>query len=181
MNLLAIKKMRVKNRLISIFAFLIILDLVIIYFFIFPTINKIKSTRNEIINLKIDLENKVTREKNMADLNQKIKKIEPQLEKINQIFVNENREIEFITALEDLEKKYKVTQTLNLEVNNKQKGENFTKVPIHLEVKGSFSDLMNYLNGIESLSYYVNISNISLEKSETAQISMKINGSTYWK
>lgn len=188
MNFLSIKKLNLKNKLISLSIFFLILNFGLFYFLILPTISRIKSQRDEILNLKIDLENKVTRERNMSDLNQKIKKIEPQLEKLNQIFVNQNREIEFITSLEELEKKYSVSQRLNLEINNMQKNEGFNKVPINIVASGNFTNIINYLVGIESLNYYIDINGITIGKEDGAsqdqqnpKVNMKISGYTYWK
>lgn len=192
MNFSNFKKIGLKNKLITYALIFCIINGLLIYFFVFATIDRIKILRNDILNIKIELENKMTREKNLNDLNQKIKKIEPQLEKINQIFISQNREIEFITTLEGLEKEYNIDQKLNIDFNGMQKGESFSKVPISIDTSGSFSNLMNYLTGLESFPYYLNIENISFQKTGTANtaqttdsknapISMKITGYTYWK
>jgi len=196
MNIGYLKKLSSKNKLFISVGMLLVLDIIFVYLLILPAIDNIKNSRNDIINLKIDLENKTIREKNLNTLNEKISKIEPQLEKINQIFISKNREIEFITTLESLESKYNVIQKLNIDLNNPEKGEEFNKIPISIDASGNFKNLMDYLANIESLSYYINIQNISLSKnsldnssSKTAllgqasqnQMELKISGYTYWK
>ncbi len=191
-----LNKLNFQNKSITIIVLLLLVNLVIIYFATIPTVAKIKSLHGEILNLKIDSENKITREKNMNDLNDKIKKISPQLEKINQIFINKNREIEFITTLESLEEKNNVQQTLNLDINNSQKGEGFNKVPIEISATGNFENLTNYLLDIETLNYYINFDNILIQKTggdsyapnakiidgvKSGDVSLKLTGYTYWK
>ena len=196
MNIGYLKKLSSKNKLFISVGMLLVLDIIFVYLLILPAIDNIKNSRNDVINLKIDLENKTIREKNLNTLNEKISKIEPQLEKINQIFISKNREIEFITTLESLESKYNIKQKLNIDLNNPEKGEEFNKIPISIDASGNFKNLMDYLANIESLSYYINIQNISLSKnsldnssSKTAllgqasqnQMELKISGYTYWK
>jgi Tfp pilus assembly protein PilO len=184
-----------RNKLLIYLATATIINAVIFYFILWPSVNQISTTRNDILNLKIDSENKITREKNINDLNGKIKKIEPELEKINNTFVSQNRELEFITALEGLEPKNNVKQTLNINLNNPEKGDVFSKVPVNIDVTGSFVNLMNYLADIESLNYFINITSLSFKRaapdsdstsrpadlSTAGKTTMSLSGYSYWK
>ncbi|MCX6796154.1 MAG: hypothetical protein NTW06_01505, partial [Candidatus Falkowbacteria bacterium] len=68
-----------KNKILIATVAALVVNATIFYFIILTSLNQIASAHNDILNLKIDSENKITREKNINDLNQKIKKIEPQL------------------------------------------------------------------------------------------------------
>ena len=189
--------LNIKNKSLVLVAIFTLINIGIIYFLIIPSIDNIKNLRNDILNLKIDSENKIAQETKTNDLNNKFKKIEPQLEKINQIFISQNREIEFITTLEGLEGKYNITQTLNLGLDDAKQGEGFKIVPFSIDANGNFKDIMNYLTGVESLNYYINIENISLSKNATdintqqkipgqessseSKINIKVSGFAYWK
>ena len=195
MHFSSLSNLTPKNKLIAYLAVALIINVGIIWLVLRPSLNQIVTVRNDILNLKIDSENKITREKNIYDLNEKIKKIEPQLEKINSAFVSQNRELEFITAIENLETKNNVKQSLNINLSNPEKGEIFSKVPVAIEVTGSFSNLMNYLADIESLNYFINITGLSLKKTtadsdlssrpgelaSSAKITMSLSGYSYWK
>jgi Tfp pilus assembly protein PilO len=186
-----------KNKSLVLVAIFTLINIGIIYFLIMPSIDNIKNLRNDTINLKIDSENKIAQETKTNDLNNKLKKIEPQLEKINQIFISQNREIEFITTLESLESKYNITQTLNLGLDDAEQGDGFKIVPFSIDANGNFKDIMNYLTGVESLNYYINIENISLSNNSTdisspekipgqesdadSKVNIKISGFAYWK
>jgi len=196
MNISYLKKISPKQKLFVNIGLLLILNILFIYLLILPAISNIKKSRNDILNLKIDLENKIIREKNLYILNEKISKVNPQLEKINQIFISQNQEIEFITTLENLEKKYNVSQKLNIDLNNRQGEEGLNKIPISTNTSGNFRNLMDYLANIESLNYYINIESISLSNGTddslssksvllgqnlSDQMTMQISGFSYWK
>mgnify|MGYP000893397972 CR=1 FL=1 len=89
-----------------------------------------------------------------------------------------------------------IKQKLNIDLNNPEKGGEFNKIPISIDASGNFKNLMDYLANIESLSYYINIQNISLSKNSLDNLSnksvllgqasqnqmeLKISGYTYWK
>ncbi|HOZ56408.1 MAG TPA: type 4a pilus biogenesis protein PilO [bacterium] len=196
MNINYLKKINPKNKLFISVGLLLTANLAMIYFLTIPATDSIKDSRNDIINLKIDLENKIIREKNISTLNEKINKIEPQLQKINQIFISKNREIEFITALEGLENKHNIKQKLNINLNSPNQDNDLGKIPLNINASGNFQNLMDYLAGIESLNYYINIENISLTKNNAGdynsrtstpgqvasnQMDLSISGYAYWK
>lgn len=190
-------KLNSKNKNITIVTIVLIFNAAAIYFFILPTIDKIKSLRNEILNIEIDSANKITQEKNSSDLNNKIRKIQPQLDKINSIFINQNREIEFINALEDLAGKYNVSQKLNIDFNSPVKGETFSIVPVAIDANGSFNYIISYLSALEAMSYYINVDSVSFaasangesadssgrpfESKGSSAVDLNITGHSYWK
>jgi Tfp pilus assembly protein PilO len=190
-------KLNQKNKNIALAMVVLVLNAALIYFLILPTIEKIKNLRNEILNIEIDSANKITQERNIKDLNNKIKKIQPQLDKINSIFINQNREIEFINALEDTASKHDVSQKLNIDFNNPAKGEAFNTVPVGINANGNYDNLISYLSSIEAMSFYINIDNISFEASANnananntnrpfenkggAAVDLNLTGHSYWK
>lgn len=191
-------KLSLKNKNIAIVTIVVAINAAVIYFFIIPTINGVKNLRNDILNIEIDSANKITQEKNISDLNNKIKKIQPQLDKVNSIFISQNREIEFINALENLAGKYGVVQKLNIDFNNPAKGDTFSAVPVAIDTEGNFSNLINYLSALEAMPYYINIDSVSFTANNESQnndnngrpfassgagptIDLNINGHSYWK
>lgn len=191
-NIQQLQKLNSKNKLLLQVVLILIINIILLYFS-FMTVSGIKNLRNQILDIKIDLENKITRERNMNSLNEKLRTIEPELTKINQIFINQNREIEFITALENLAENNKIEQKININLDNREKGEIFDKVAINLESSGSFQNILNYLSALESLNYYLIIESISFQSNKNldniakstepskGNISVTLNGYCYWK
>ncbi len=137
--------------------------LILLFLFIKPSINEIKKTHNNILNEKIKIQKNIDREKNMSKLSEEVKEIEPRMEKFSQIFINQNRELEFITQLEKLAKDNNVKQNLNLQQSKKTTSQNtYSETPINIDVQGSMNNALNYLQELERLNYYININNLKL-------------------
>ncbi|HAM88991.1 MAG: hypothetical protein US83_C0002G0091 [Candidatus Falkowbacteria bacterium GW2011_GWC2_38_22] len=166
--------------------------ILIIYFAILPFINDIKKLRADLITEKIELADKMNKDKNMVDLNDNIKKIEPQLQILDKIFINKNRELDFITILELIEKKNFVSQKLVINPLNESDKNIIKTVPVNIEVVGQYKNALQYLSDLEALSYYVNINTIDISKAENTNlttegktnnenIKLSISANTFWK
>lgn len=171
-------------------AFTCLLIIALVYFAIMPAIKGVKEIRAEMINQRIELDGKIKQEKNITGLNESIKKIEPQLQQLDKIFINQNRELEFITILESIEKKNFVEQKLNIGAFDANSANAIKIVPINLAVSGEYANVFAYLNDLETLPYYVNINKINIDNSgaKTAAeensrtiITLSITADTYWK
>ena len=192
MNLTSFKDIGLKQKIIANSALMIAIILGIIFFVIIPGLNSVKGLMENIISQKIELEQTMIKEKNNSKISEKIKKIEPQMSKFEQIFINQNRELEFITTLEDIANKNKVAQKISL-TPVLESGGNFKKTPLNITAKGEFKNIMEYLTGLESSNYYINIKSIELASSRArapkdqdgyspnAPVNIKIFALTYWR
>ena len=160
-----------------------------------PNLAKIKKIRAEIITQKQTAEDKIKREINSKRLSEKLNKIEPELEKFNQIFINRNRELEFITTLENVASREQVTQKISFNLNADHSSPVYQKIPLEILAQGNYYDILRYINSLETLNYYINIK--SLEFSSGAiifttadgtrkttsenSINLKISANTYWR
>jgi len=199
MNLSNLTKIEPKRKISIITVSFLLSISFITYTVITPTIDKIRLLRSQIITQKVELEKKLNRETNMSKLAEKLKKIEPQLEKFEKIFINQNRELEFITTLEKIASKNNVSQKINLAPKKNSFDGVYKNVPITLALNGNFINLRNYLVDLETLSYYLNISQMTMTHTHSAGISkpkvpgaqdapikktnatLNIIGNTYWK
>ena len=161
---------------------LLIVILSLIYFIVAPTIKEIKTMGQAIEAQREYLEKKYRKGQNLKQLTENFKKIEPKLELIDQIFINKNRELEFITSLENEANKSQVSQKINLSAPSKETGPNFKKIGLQLFTKGDFEKQLSYLLGLEHLSYYINIKLLELSPAggETNSLNMYLDADTYW-
>lgn len=183
----------IKKKISALLALTFSASAAIAYFVILPAINDIKMLRSELITQKIELEDKMSKDKNLADLNDRIKKIEPQLQILDKIFINKNRELDFITIMESIEKKNLVTQKLAINPIDSNDKNLIKTVPITIVVNGEFKNILQYLCDLEALPYYVNINNIELSGAENVSaktmlsetnsnnIRLSISADTFWK
>ncbi len=197
MNLINFKKINIKRKITFVIVVFLLTNALIVYLIIIPTINNIKQLRVNIVTQKVDLEKEMAREKNINILSEKLDKIEPQMKKFEQIFINQNRELEFITTLEDIALSNKVLQKINLNLNAVKAEQTYKKIPLRLNIQGNFYNLLQYLTSLENLNYYINITSLEMTKEISSgstllptdssgakqiigNISMAISADTYW-
>lgn len=171
------------NTIIFIIAFL-----VIFYFAIFTAIQDINLLRASVISDKIETEKKLNREQSMSTLAVKLKKIESDLNKLDNIFIDKNNQLAFITTLENIANYNKVAQNINLSPVTATTNQRIAKSIITINAKGKYLDIVNYLQDIESLNYYVNITSINITlvsptDGQTKQdlVNLNLSADTYWK
>ena len=156
------KKISTRKRLINLTTVFLSLVVGMLVFILLPTINAITNLQREILTKKIELEETLVKEQNMSKLNEKIKKIEPKLAEFNSIYIHENEELEFITALEELALANNVKQTLGLLTESAASEGEHKKIPLNIAAVGNFFNITNYLAELESLDYYISVEGFDL-------------------
>ena len=169
----------------------LILFFLIIYFFTFPLIAKIKIQKEDIITKKIELEDKISKDKNIIGLNEQIKKIEPELLELDKIFININRELDFITLLESVANNNNIEQRLNIAPGQTKKDDDvYQTQPLIIDANGEFKNIVQYIADLEALTYYITINSINInginklgkdDANQNNSVKITINALTYWK
>jgi Tfp pilus assembly protein PilO len=162
MNLINFKKINIKRKITLVIVVFLLASALIVYLIIINTINNIKQLRVNIITQEVGLEKEMAREKNINILSEKLDKIEPQMKKFEQIFINQNRELEFITTLEDIALSNKVLQKISLNLNAAKAEQTYKKIPLALNIQGNFYNILQYLTSLENLNYYINITSLEI-------------------
>ena len=185
-----LNKLDNKNKIIALILIFLVYAILVLYLIIFKSITNIKSTRADILDQKINLEKNLIRDKNMAVLAKQLEMIEPKLDEFDQIFINSNRELEFITTLENIAGDSQISQKIILDPDSGNKKNIYKKTPLKLSVKGNFKNIMNYLAKLEALNYYINIKSLVMSKNSSSRpdagplqniINLEISADTFWK
>jgi len=179
MNFNNFKKITIKQKIVLFFFIFLLAALTITYTVLIPTIKAIIKEKESIIMQKIELEKKILREKNMVKLSEKLKIIKPQIETIENTFINKNRELEFITTLEGIALRNDVIQKLNLNID-KNFEKNYIKIPLNINVQGTYDNLIDYIVDLENYKYYININSIQFSFTQD-NYSLSISADSYWK
>ncbi len=181
---------KIRNLIIFFLLFLFVAS----YFLILPTIDRITKTGEKIIKEKINIEKHKIFEKGQIELKKELSKTEPKLKKLNNIYINTNRELELITTLENLASKNNINQKMDLNTPEDIKKSN--KSLINITADGDFQSIVKYLADINSLNYYFNINSAVFSKNSNSNsntlsssggaeqsetITLKISATTYWK
>ncbi len=187
-------KLPSKQKIFVLPSVLLIASFLVFYFLILPSIAKIKEIRSEILNQKIELKNNIKQSQNINKLNEELKNIKPKMEKLDQIFINKNRELDFITLIESIADKHALEQKISLNPGQDNPEEIYKTSPINISLKGNYSNIIKYLKDIESIKYYLNVKSISIssdgsqkdyniigETDTEKNVSAIINADIYWK
>ena len=189
-------KFNLKNKIAASVGSFLLVIFCLLYFIIIPTITDIKNMSGEIEEQRIDLEKKYIKGQSLKKLSDNLKSIEPKLDLLNQLFINKNRELEFITTLENRAGLNRLNQKINLNPPQAADNQDFQKADLQLLLTGKFSRLLKYLQDLESLGYYTNIKSLELSPARgqeavsdeeaappdgSININMFINADTYWK
>lgn len=188
MILNSLKNINLKKKFFICTAIFLLTACNIIYFIIIPAINEIKKTGEEIVLMQKDVNDKYDKITSLKKLTADANKIEPEMAKLRQIFIDKNNQLGFIQELEEIAKNNNVNQSINI-------GAISDNALLNLSVQGEIGNLYNYLLDIESLNYYVNIKNISIsagaadsryinnsaEHQTTGNLLLNIAAETYWR
>ncbi len=161
MTLTSYKKLNTKNKIIIKIIIFLFLIIALFYFLFLPLLTSIEQSKKDIINAKIDIHNSNDQAQNSTALAKKLKNIEPQINNLNKVFINKNRELEFITNLEGIANKNNIKQTIDLK-NIPDTTTSFTTIAIDIKASGNFNNLISYLSDLETNYYYININNLDI-------------------
>ena len=137
----------------------------IFVFMAWPSLKIIQTLNNQIYEQRVELEKMYRRGQILKQTIKEYEQVKPQISSLQQIFVNRGQELELITALENIASATNINQNIKLGVtDNLNKNQ---KLPLELQVTGTTAQIINYLAGLESLNYYLNIDTVRLVNSQT--------------
>lgn len=191
------QKINLKNKIIASSAGFLLALFGLIYFIVIPTTQDIKAMGRGIEEQRIDLEKKYNKSHSLRQLTENLKKIQPKLSSLDEIFIDKNKELDFITTLENEANSAQVSQKINLNPPQATENQEFQKSLTQLYTKGGFSRQLQYLLNLEALRYYINIKTLELspagaasdfaagsqgaQTGQTNSINLVLNADTYWK
>ena len=111
-------------------------------------------------------------------------KYETKLNLLNQAMIAKNRELEFITALENIATRFHLQQEINISQREIIDNSNYAKTPLSISLQGEFQNQVKYLQSIEKLPIYINIKKINIntakEKNTATATKMLLLADTFW-
>lgn len=162
--------MSTKQKIIIYLTSVIFVIGLIIYFIILPTLKDIKKISDDIYAERVDLEKKYQRGQLLRKTIENFEKVKPEKDKLTSAFIIANRELEFITTLENVASIHQLAQDIKFQ-RAQSEGANLA-FPSSLELtvsKGSFTKILQYLKDLERLNYYFNISSINMDVASKGQ------------
>lgn len=139
---------------------LALLTVTILVLIIIPTISNIKETANEIYELRTYLEKKYQDSLKTRLTKKKLEQIKQNSTDLPVHLFNVKDALKLIQILETTANNNKVEQKINYSNLDKIKPQ--TKVEIDLTISGQYLNILNYIQAIETMTYFANIENIRL-------------------
>lgn len=155
--------MTLKNKInLSIFI-LIVLNLCLILFLIYPLFKDIKTKASEVTSEKQKIAFLEERAKNLEKLKLKYEEIEPKLEKLDKVFIDPNMPIGFINFIEEI---YKNPDILvkNPAFSEKIQTESWLILPYQVTFIGSFPNFLKFLEKLESSNFLIEVQNLNISR-----------------
>jgi Tfp pilus assembly protein PilO len=137
----------------------------IVGFVVIPGTVDISNMQTDIEARKNDLELKYIRGDDMNKMMRNLDKASSELDLLKSVYITKGKELEFITAIEKIAADNSISQKINLGASEPFSGNSYSKTSVQINPSGNYENIIKYIKALESLDYYLNISNISLSKS----------------
>jgi len=170
------KNLNFKQKSLVNLAAIILVTIIIFYFFVYVYIEKVKTANKLLIEHRVQFETNLIKEEKFAKIRKNLNQIESELNLINKAFINENNKLEFITMLEGLASKHNVE--MEIKINFDSIDPKDKSIILNLNTSGSYKNLLNLLQSLENLDFYVNIDNLSFSNSKISPNRSSLLGGT---
>jgi hypothetical protein len=171
-----------ENKLIIIMAIILGIILAITLIVIRPSVVKISALSQQIKAEQKIFDDLDLKDKKLIEAKKDFKKVEENAQTLENVFWVEGKELDLITTFEDLALRNEINQSV--ELGDKQNfRDKYTTMPLHLVLRGTFSNLIKYFIDLEKMDFYVNVDLADVLSLPTSQgeISVSLTAKTYWR
>ncbi len=148
----------------------------LVYWLIIPAVSSVEATRIQMENQSLAAQRDYAQGQNLKKLKDSINTVEPRVGEIEQIFVNQNDSLSFVTSLETAAAENQVTENANLGSPTPLQN-SYDQIPLQLTVNGGFRGLVGFITALENLKKYININSLQISP-QVSDESIKIGTST---
>jgi len=177
----------IKNRfLTSVICFTLLL-LSISILIIGPSVLEIRLINSQVYEERERLEKLYTKGQIKREIQKKFESIKNEVDFLDKIILKENKELEYITAVENIAEKNGIKISMTTSPKSKTQNQDFSELEFVFTINGTWQQIIKWLSDIESLPYYTNIKDSTFmvsskgeKDSGQRQMAASIKASTYW-
>ncbi len=173
-----------------------VLNFGLILFIILPKTEQISAAKKQIAEEKKELTHLLDKGQSVTQTIKNLRQIEKETDILNNIWLHRGNELSFIKNLEKAAEEHNLTQTIKFDNTLNNNDGKISEIPLEIDLEGTLINILNYINQLERLDYYININKFSLrssssslaapnseEQNENQNIILKasIQATTYWK
>lgn len=160
-------------------AILILLIILFIIFLICPIFEEIKKNSKDLISQNENLASLEVKVVNLKKFETIYQNLKPNLEKIDNLFIDPEVPVEFISFLEKTSRECDLTLSLSLSSQKKIAEETWSSLNFQTNLTGSFLDFSKFLEKLESSPYLIEIKDITINKLKETEIKKESKESSF--
>lgn len=163
--------MNTLQKTIATTASLIVFNVAIFIFIIYPVINDIRAFNDRIALERVALENKYTSRRNIKNIIADLKYVSDGLAPLEKsMIIQKNGEVDFINALEKIAEKNNLPQKIRIIPAGTQDAKQglAAKQNISITLAGDYIDVLKYMGDLEKSAFYVIINSVNLSSGENS-------------
>lgn len=161
-----------RKILVSIIIFLGI-NLSLIFFVIYPLFKEIQKSSEDFISKKIELSSLEKQIKSLEEFRKFYQKNQQEIEKINQLFINPEIPVDFISFLEKISQDSKISIKISSPSFSGSEKASWPSLQFQISAIGSFSNFSKFLEKIETAHYLIEIKNLTITRLSETEITTK--------
>lgn len=160
--------------------------IILAYIVILPSIRVIRDITDSIATERKKIQSTVQRALTIRELTEQLATIGHELPSLENMLITSGKEIELFNILEQESRKFALTETLRLEEASIASAQ-LKKIPIQIDLKGSFIDTLRFLEVLEKNEPLVPIRKLSMRtlfsktSERNAEFHTTLNGNVYVK
>jgi len=160
----------VKKLIIPSLVFVIII-IILAVFVIYPLLKSIRESSNELVDIKEELIFSEDRFSNFDQMKKDYNLIKPELEKINNTFVDASIPINLIRFWEEASEGYDVVIDISpVSLKLGSQGDVWESIAFQIIGAGSFPNFMKFIRKIESGPFLIEIKSLAIKKLSKSEI-----------
>lgn len=159
--------MKNSNKIYIILLIFTLTSLFLVVLFVMPILQDIEKNSKDLTSAKDNIVALSAQTNETENFKNNYETYKPNLEKIDQLFVDPNNPVDFIEFLENTASSSQITSQISLppsSVDSQPASQNF--IIFQFASKGSFSDVLNFAEKIETGPYLIEIENLTIQDSE---------------
>jgi len=148
-----------------------VLNIALIIFLVFPLINSLKKSSQDLISQRKELISFSEKKENFKNLEKIYQANQKKLEEIELLFIDPETPIDFIDFLENTAKDPQVSIKISLAPEKKQESDFGPTLSFNISRESSYPNFLKFLEKLENGPYLIEIQNLNIKKLEEEKIS----------
>ncbi|HMB65434.1 MAG TPA: type 4a pilus biogenesis protein PilO [Patescibacteria group bacterium] len=162
MRIKILHKLSIAQKLIYFFLLVIVIIAALGLFVVKPAADDMQRIREDIKKQRAELEKKYLEGLNAKLISRKSEEINKNLEVLNRLFIEKDGYLDLVTSIERLAGRNDLREELNILDSNARDKKTYEVVPVHVEVKGEFPNILSFISDLKEEPYQFNINSLKI-------------------